>query len=281
MSEENLVALKDAEKELDAVVDQDKEAKASIDGRMGNVETMLKSVLDNVSEKAAEKEVEKEVDSEEEFDFYSINPELMMKSMAQDPEGQMEFLRKAIEHSVVDAADLVDEEGYEVLTEDLRKSMEDGESEGIQVLNLIFHTMSANNERMAKRDEMLLSGMAQMAKSFTETAIELVEMKKAMGSNPVKVEEKAVDTCLPDLKNQVQIPGSADIGGSSSEIQNISSELVLKALQKSFKGNNVSHECQSEFYKYSGMLTRGFSLEEIRSKMSDDARNVFDSNLEA
>ncbi len=261
---------KKAAAELQEQIDQENCDKNVTNDRMVNIEKMLKSVLDSTEVKTDET-----AQNTDELDYLAIDPVEMAKSMAADPDGQKDFLNRFIEESQVSAVDLIDEDGYALMTEDLRKSIEDGEEQGAEILGLILQTMDTNHELSAKRDEVMLAGMAQMSKSFAETLEELGEMKKSM-LKPGTVE--TVEAVMPDLDGAVQTPGSSDIGGTFNEVPELDNGTIIEALQKSFKDGQPT-DVQARFYEFMENLNSGATLEELQGVMTQSELNVLNSNL--
>lgn len=256
--------------ELQKGVDQENKIK-KLEDNLDEVQKMLKSIQETASKK------DDVVDTVEEIDFSTIDAVEMAKSMADNPEGQKEWLEKFIDHSVINAEDLIDEEtGQRIFTGELKKSLEEAESEGASAINMILQTMEANNERMAKRDQMLLAGMAQMAKSFSLTANELVEMKKSFA---VKAVETKIEGDLPDLEGNAQTPASTEIGGASLLESGFGKNQMFSSLKKSFK-IGMSQDSQTDYYNFADMLTNGASYEDLIAKMTSEQEIVFTSNLE-
>jgi len=256
--------------ELQAKLDIEKAEKEKTAAKIGNIESMMKAIIDSSSKKNDQSDPE-----QESFDFALIDAEEMAKSMANDPDSQKEWLEKFFRHSVVSASDLENEDGEPIYSEEMKKSLEESESQGAIAINLILQTMQANNELMAKRDELLIAGMAQMAKSFQLTTKELVEMKKAMPSN---VQEKTGDISDIDLKGVAQIPGSTDMGNIDRPAVQADNTLIMDTLQKSFyEGQPIS--VQTRYYEFMEQLGQGYDVASIKSGMSVGERNIFESNL--
>lgn len=245
-------------KKLQDKIDLENKSKEGVESRMGIIETMMKSLVDKAKD-------------EEPFDYSTIDPVDMAKSMADDPEGQKEFLDKFIENSHVNAVDLVDENGFEVLTEEMRKSIEEGESQGAQILGAILQTMEANNKLGAIREGALIAGMAQMAKSFSEseakTTEKLEEMKKSIAGDGVS-----------DIEGEIQSAGSSEIGGGEDDSVEQNNTEVFAALKKSFLDGKPQAE-QARYYDFAQHLSDGYTHDQLRATMESNELEVFESNL--
>lgn len=251
-----------AAKLLQDKIDQENEENKGVLGRLTSMEKTLSEYAKSV----------KPQEPEAKFDYASVDPVEMAKSLASDPDGQKEFALAFIENSHIDAIDVLDEDGYNIVTEELRKTIEAGESESAQVVGLILKTLDDNHKLAAKRDEVIMGVMSQMAKSFTETSEEFVALKKAIG---VSTDEKT------DLEGEVQNAGSAELGGGEIEESNTSmqdNESIITALQKSFS-DNKSQESKVRYYELSGLVENGYTIEQLESEMTSLETDLFNSNL--
>lgn len=255
-----------AAKAVQDKIDQENSSKNGIIERMGNLENVIGDLAKSI----------KTEDHKPDFDFSAVNPVELAKSMADDPEGQKEFLENFIEHSHVDAIELVDEDGYNIMTEDLRKSIEDAETEGVQVLGLVLKTIDENNARSAKREGVIINLMSHMAKSFketteilTETKKEIVELKKSFGGD------------LSELEGNIQNAGSTEIGGSSGGENGTLEQdntAVYAALKKSFVDGKPQAE-KLRYYEFTTLLSEGCTHDELRSSMEPNELEIFESHM--
>lgn len=247
-----------ATKELQDKIDLENKSKEGVDTRMETIETMVKSLVDKAKEK-------------EPFDYSSVDPVDMAKSMASDPDSQKDFLEKFIEGSHISAIDLIDEDGFEILTEDMRKSIEDGESKGAQILGAIFQTIEKNNELAAKREGVLIAGMAQMAKSFSESEAKTAEKLE-------KMEKSIAGEDLSTIDGAIQTPGSAELGGGEDDSVEQDNTEVFAALKKSFLAGKPQAE-QARYYEFTSLLSEGCTHGELKKSMDPNELEIFESNL--
>lgn len=251
----------EAAKLLQDKIDQKNEENKGV---LGRLESMEKTIIDfTKSVKPQEPEAK--------FDYASVDPVEMAKSLANDPDGQKEFALAFIENSHIDAIDVLDEDGYNIVTEELRKTIEAGESESAQVVGLILKTLDDNHKLAAKRDEVIMGVISQMAKSFTETSEELVNLKKAIGVSTGEIS---------DLEGKIQNAGSSDLGGGEIEegsdlIQD--NTEVLSILKKSFLDGKPQSE-QVRYYELTAMLSDGATHAELENQLEPNEMDIYQSN---
>lgn len=258
---------KAAAKVLQDKLDLENASKNGVLERMGNIEVMIGDLAKSV----------KPAEYQTTFDYGSVVAEDLAKSMASDPEAQKDFLDEFISNSHIDAIDLVDEEGFNLMTEDLKKSIDDGESEGAQILGLVLKTMDENNERAAKREGVIISLMSHMAKSFTETTEILTETNKEL----VDLKKSIGGTDLENIDGNIQNAGSSDLGGGGED--NIGGSVqdnteVFSVLKKSFLEGKQQSE-QKRYYEFTEYLSSGCTHAELQDFMDTNELEIYQSNF--
>ena len=122
MADELTQEEKDAAKKLETEAAEEKTTLSGISDQLSGVEDMLKS--------QTKKEEDPANPPEDEIDFEKIkeNPEELAKAFTDDPEGQKDFIKKFSDACGIHPRDMYDEEGNQLIDEDMAKAMVEEES---------------------------------------------------------------------------------------------------------------------------------------------------------
>lgn len=265
---------KDKAAELAAKAQAEKSANEKIAENLSAVTDLLKSA---VEKKTVEKEPEKKEIDFENMDTHEMSVSLA-KSFADDKEKAVEFIKELTEACGLNPQDMVDGDGNEYIDEEMLKSLEESQTKGEKYLAGILYSMQETNSRNAKKDEVIMHTMMNLAKSVIDINATVTELQKSFakpegdksGGEPEKKE------------GEIQLP-TLDAGDPISEIdtamvKSISKADFMKALKKSFPGKHGNTVEQEKYNSYADQANR-LDPEMVIGLMDDGDRSVVEGNL--
>jgi hypothetical protein len=266
---------KDKAAELAAKAQTEKSANEKIAENLSAVTDLLKSAV----EKKAEEKTEPE---KEEIDFENMDThekaETLAKSFAEDKEKAIEFIKELTEACGLNPQDMVDGEGNEYINEEMLKSLEDSQAKGERYLAGILYSMQETNSRNAKKDEVIMHTMMNLAKAVIDINSAVTELQKSFakpeeGGEEVEGKEKKEGLELPNLDSDEPISEL-----DTSMKKSISKAEFMKALKKSFPGKHGNSRELEKFNEYADQANR-LDPEMVIGLMDDGDRSLVEGNL--
>jgi hypothetical protein len=267
---------KDKAAELAADAQAEKSTNEKIAADLSAVTDLLKSAVEKKTEEKTEPEKE-EIDFEN-MDTHKIS-ETLAKSFAEDKEKAVEFIKEFMGSCGLNPQDMVDGDGNEYIDEEMLKSLEESQAKGERYLAGILYSMQETNSRNAKKDEVVMHTMMNLAKAVVDINSVVTELQKSFakpeeeGGEEVEGKEKKEGLELPTLDSDEPISEL-----DTSMKKSISKAEFMKALKKSFPGKHGNSREQEKYNEYADQANR-LDPEMVIGLMDDGDRSLVEGNL--